>query len=544
MSTDFESAEQPIETRDAVLQLDDGTDLVSRLWHPQEGGPWPALLMRQPYGRSIASTVTYAHPSWWAEHGFLVVVQDVRGMGASSGEFQGFHQEAADGTTTHRWVRSLPECNGKLGCYGFSYQGLTQLLATEDATPPDCLAPAMAGLDECGHWSCEGGAHWWHLGLGWGVQLAALEAQHRHDHEAWLDLRACLEDNSYLRRGPELLRRHAPNGMAMRWLEANPDHVDEWTVHPVNDDWLRQPMLLLGGCWDPHLNGILDLWRRARAIGGHPELHVGPATHLQWWPEAQGLMLSFFQQHLQGASTPNHRVQSLMWNLTEAAWQTLEPTPAAVQPKPWALQGNRLANMDDRIGRLEQGGTGLGTVTLVHDPWRAVPGIGGHLGVQPGPIDRQHIDARTDVLTFTSAPLTAKQHLTGQPRLTLEAYADQPGFDLCVALSRLPSEATTAEQLSTGIRRVLGQESLQKSQRTVALQTVCVTLNPGDRLRLSIAAAAWPAVGVNSGSPSIPSGAPTPHHRVVTMTLELGDSELTLIPVTSSRLNNDMIRLP
>ena len=91
---------------------------------------------------------------------------------------------------------------------------------------------------------------------------------------------------------------------------------------------------------------------------------------------------------------------------------------------------------------------------------------------------------------------------------------------------------------------MLGEESLQKSQRTVALQTVCVTLNPGDRLRLSIAAAAWPAIGVNSGSPSIPSGAPTPDHRVVTMTLELGDSELTLIPVSSGRLDNDTIRLP
>ena len=543
MSTDCDPPEQCIISRDAVLELDDGTALASRLWHPHHGGPWPALLMRQPYGRAIASTVTYAHPSWWAEQGFLVVVQDVRGMGASSGEFRGFHQEAADGTATQRWVRSLPECNGKLGCYGFSYQGLTQLLGADGATPPDCLAPAMAGLDECGHWSCEGGAHWWHLGLGWGVQLAALQAQQRKDDEAWLELRACLEDNSYLRRGPELLRRHAPHGMAVRWLESNPEHADKWTVHPVNDDWLRQPMLLLGGCWDPHLNGILDLWRRARAVGGHPELHVGPATHLQWWPEAQELMLSFFQQHLQQTSTPTHRDQALIWNLTEAAWQTLETT-SPEQSKPWALQGNRLANMDCRIGTLEQGGIGLGTATLVHDPWRPVAGIGGHLGVQPGPTDRKHIDSRTDVLTFTSAPLASEQRFTGQPQLKIEAYADQPGFDLCVALSRLPSGATTVEQLSTGTRRFLGDESLRKAERIVALQTICATFNPGDRLRLSIAAAAWPAIGVNSGSVEVPSGAPTPHHRVVTMTLELADSELTLIPFSSGRLDNDMIRLP
>ena len=56
-------------------------------------GQWPALLMRQPYGKQIASTVTYAHPSWWASQGYLVVIQDVRGQGSSEGEFSGFEQE-------------------------------------------------------------------------------------------------------------------------------------------------------------------------------------------------------------------------------------------------------------------------------------------------------------------------------------------------------------------------------------------------------------------------------------------------------------------
>ena len=161
----------PVTEHEAELALSDGVRLRSRLWHPQRGGPWPALVMRQPYGRSIASTVTYAHPRWWADQGYLVVVQDVRGQGDSEGHFEGFGQEAADTAETHAWVRARPECNGRLGCYGFSYQGLTQLLAPADAPPPDCLAPAMAGLDERRHWCSEGGAHWWHLGLGWGLQL-------------------------------------------------------------------------------------------------------------------------------------------------------------------------------------------------------------------------------------------------------------------------------------------------------------------------------------------------------------------------------------
>ena len=141
--------------------------------------------MRQPYGREIASTVTYAHPSWWANQGYLVIIQDVRGQGDSSWNFLGFRQEASDTSETHLWVRSLPECNGLIGTYGFSYQGLTQLLAEPGTPPPDCLAPAMTGLNEREHWCCEGGAYWWHVGIAWGLQLAALKDSRNNDTKAW-----------------------------------------------------------------------------------------------------------------------------------------------------------------------------------------------------------------------------------------------------------------------------------------------------------------------------------------------------------------------
>ena len=162
--------------RDEVLTLKDGKSLEARLWIPKGTGPWPVLLMRQPYGKEIASTVTYAHPTWWIKHGYVVVIQDVRGQGKSEGIFSGFSQEASDTSETLEWVRSLKECNGRIGTYGFSYQGLTQLLAEPGTCPPDCLAPAMTGLNEETHWSCDGKAFWWHIGLAWGLHLAALKA--------------------------------------------------------------------------------------------------------------------------------------------------------------------------------------------------------------------------------------------------------------------------------------------------------------------------------------------------------------------------------
>ena len=533
MSVESPLISPEIVERDAELLLSDGVRLLARLWHPNGDGPWPALLMRQPYGRRLASTVTLAHPCWWARRGYLVVVQDVRGQGDSEGSFGGFAQEADDTAQTHAWVRSLPECNGRIGCYGFSYQGMTQLLAPADAPPPDCLAPAMAGLDERRHWSSEGNAHWWHLNLGWGLQLAAQQARRRRDCSAWETIRRALEDGSYLRDGPELLKRHDPDGMACRWLAQDPADDTVWRRHVPPASWLRQPLLLLGGWWDPHLLGILDLFKRSEDAGGAPELHIGPASHLDWWPQAQTLLLRFFDQHLKHGQPGPRQLQ--FWDLGLRQWR-LPPQPS---PLRWSLQGEGLACLDPSSGRLNPEQAGAGEERIVHDPWRPVPAIGGHLSPSAGPADRQSLDERADVATFTTAPLQASVELSGQPQLLIRAGADQPGFDLCVVLSRLPQGSAAVEQLSSGVLRILGGAAERVTERRVLLQPLLATCSAGDRLRLSIAAAAWPAVGVNPGTPDHPCGAPSANHRVVTMTLELAGSLLSLNPFNSGRLSLD-----
>ncbi len=125
-------------------RMADGVELVSDHYYPPGDGPFPTLLMRQPYGRDIASTVVYAHPVWFARHGYHVVIQDVRGRGDSEGKFYPFRNERKDGAETLTWLRQHPLCNGRIGMYGFSYQGLTQLLAA--AERPEglaCIAPAI-----------------------------------------------------------------------------------------------------------------------------------------------------------------------------------------------------------------------------------------------------------------------------------------------------------------------------------------------------------------------------------------------------------------
>jgi len=524
---------ESIDWRDETLLLRDGINLKARIWIPPNEGPWPALLMRQPYGREIASTVTYNHPAWWAKHGYLVVIQDVRGQGGSDGNFCGFKQEASDTSQTHDWVRSLPECNGLLGTYGFSYQGLTQLIAEPHTHPPECLAPAMTGLDENKHWSCDGGAFWWHLGLSWGLQLAALKANRNGDIKSWDRIRCSLESKSYLREGPLLLKEIDPQGMAFDWLIRSNKSNQEWITHKPSATWLKQPMLLIGGWWDPHLAGIIDLYKKSVAAGGNPELHIGPATHLQWWEESQELLLCFFNRHLQSTKPIKEKEEpkQRLWNLTSKEWQSSNQSTCA-SPY-WGLISYGAACIDSQEGLLKPNKKGTGSINIVHDPWRPVPSIGGHLSPKPGEVDRKILDRRFDIATFTSTELHSKIQLEGIPVLELIVQADKEGFDLCVALSIVTKGQDKVVQISTGTLRVLGDLAKKPLPRKVTLQAVLADLRQGERLRISIAGSAWPAIGVNPGNEEQPCAASGPHCNVITMNLDLSESNFHVLPLLS-----------
>src|SRR5580658_10033280 len=171
--------------RDVRCRLSDGIELVSDHYYPAEPGPHPTLLMRQPYGRDIASTVAYAHPAWFASHGYNVVIQDVRGRGDSGGDFYPFRHEARDGAETIAWLSMRPESNGSIGMYGFSYQGATQLLAA--AEQPDglvCIAPGMTAHDLYHGWFYHQGALRLASSLGWGLQMLKADARRRQLREA------------------------------------------------------------------------------------------------------------------------------------------------------------------------------------------------------------------------------------------------------------------------------------------------------------------------------------------------------------------------
>ncbi len=514
---------------DKSLLLGDGVRLISRIWLPEGNGPWPALLMRQPYGREIASTITYSHPTWWASKGYMVIVQDVRGMGSSEGIFSGFKQEARDTSETHEWVRSLKECNGKLGLYGFSYQGITQLTGELNSNPPDCLSPAMTGLDIRDHWCSDGGAFWWHNNIAWGLQIAALKMKRENNLIGWEKIRLALENKSYFREGLDILKKYDPSSFILEWLE-NIDNTNIFEeIKPIST-WLKKPMLIIGGLWDPHLKGAFDLYKKSKEAGGKPEIIIGNATHLDWWRGSQESLLKFFEKNLKsdnevGFNDP--KTEKKIWNISLNKWDVIDNNlcPEFI----FGLKSDGIANIDVKDGSLTINSKGSGWFTIVNDPWRPTPSEGGHLGPNPGRFNRYITDKRLDVGIFQTNFFKEDQYFQGVPTLEIPVKSDQPNFDICIALS-LVEDDENINQFSTGYLRVKDSKINEECTYQITMQPTNICLLKGRKLRLSISGAAYPAIGVNPGFKEGNIGAPSANHRIITLSFILSKAFMKMIP--------------
>ena len=515
---------------DKSLELRDGVKLVSRIWLPSGNGPWPALLMRQPYGREIASTITYSHPSWWTSKGYMVIIQDVRGMGSSEGVFDGFTQEAYDTTETHEWVRSLKECNGKLGLYGFSYQGFTQLCGKSNSKPPDCLSPAMTGINIREHWCSDGGAFWWHNNIAWGLQLAALKMKRENLEIEWEKIRLSLENKSYLREGLDILRKYDPNSFILKWLNNLNNDFPFEEINPLSS-WIKKPMLIIGGLWDPHLKGAFDLYKKAKEAGGHPEIIIGDATHLNWWEGSQESLLKFFDKHLkfdEGSNAKDTSSEKKIWNLSLNKWDILENKFSPGYS--FGLKSNGTANVEINNGSLTINSRGSGWFTIVNDPWRPSPADGGHLGPNPGKFNRYIIDKRLDIGIFQTNLFEKDEYFSGIPILETSITSDQTNFDICLALSLVEAEDKKVNQFSTGFLRVRKTKNNVQSNYKITMQPTNICLLKGTKLRLSISASAFPSIGVNPGFREENIGAPSANHKIITLSFDLDKTFMKMTP--------------
>ncbi len=521
----------PVQQETAWLRLPQGVRLAADVYRPVGAGDVPVLLMRQPYGRAIASTVVYAHPRWYAAHGYLVVIQDVRGRGDSEGEFRPFEQEGADGVATVAWAAQLPGSDGRVGMYGFSYQGMTQLYAAAERPPAlVTLCPAMSAYDLYRDWAYENGAFCLQANLGWAVQLAAETARLQGDRLAYRVLYAAARDLPLRELPPrvqESLNKYAPGHFYSQWRQ-HPEPGDYWAQFQPRLEGVDLPMLHLGGWFDPYLRGTLRLYQTLAGQGLSPQhLHIGPWAHLPWsrrvgarnfGPEAassvDALQIRWFDHFLKGRDTGLLQEAPVqLFELGRNRWRKFTTWPGAAPIPVYNLHSKGLASLREAAGQLCRQPAPSGEDVLVHDPWRPAPALGGHAAVPAGCFERSALDARSDVLTYTTELLAQPLAWAGVAIAELSLDTEARSFDLCAVLAVVQSDGQVFN---------LCQGYMTMSQPTTApirlpLQACCAQLETGQRLRLSLSAACFPAYPVNPGTGVPPSQADPFEAQIITL---------------------------
>ncbi|AFY47607.1 putative hydrolase, CocE/NonD family [Nostoc sp. PCC 7524] len=533
----------------ASMYTRNGVRLDADIYRPDAVGKFPVLLMRQPYGRAIASTVVYAHPSWYAAHGYIVVIQDVRGRGTSDGEFKLFAHEITDGEDTINWAASLPGSNGKVGMYGFSYQGMTQLYAAT-AKPPalKTICPAMIGYDLYTDWAYEGGAFCLQTNLAWAIQLATETARLRGDQAAYQALFAASRNLPV--NNPEILQKLAPESF-----------YHDWVAHPEPDDYWQElspksyfhgvdlPMFHIGGWFDTYLRGTLHLYKDMVACASTPQnLLIGPWAHLPWGRRVgeadfgntaaspvDQMQIRWFDQFLKGIDTGLLDESPVrLFEMGSNIWRDFPSLPTPNQ-KFYFLSTTGLASIREDAGILipsPQCPMLNAQDILVHDPWRPVPSVGGHGTISAGVFERSHLDCRSDVLTYTTEPLTTDLHLIGDTFVEISCVADQPSYDLSAVLSQVYPDGKVYN-ITQGYLHC--KDGINHITRKIQLQTTCVRIAQGNALRLSLSAACYPAYVMNSGNSSVLSSDSLLSSQIITLTISCGGehSSQVLLPVIS-----------
>ena len=519
------------------MQTRDGVRLDADIYRPDSGESFPVLLMRQPYGRAIASTVVYAHPRWYAAQGYIVVVQDVRGRGTSAGEFALFTHEVNDGFDTVNWAAQLPGSTGDVGMYGFSYQGMTQLYAAvQQPSALKTICPAMLGYDLYTDWAYEGGAFCLQANLGWAVQLAAETARLQGDDEAFAVLYAASRNLPF----------HHPSPRFIKSFSKYDPYYSEWLKHPHPGDYWEKlspsrmqsvalPMLHIGGWFDPFLRGTLNLYQAMVRSQCPQRLIIGPWAHLPWGRRVGAIdygeeaaspvdtmQVRWFDQFLKGKDTgllaqPN----AYLFEMGSNQWRSYDCFPSS--EKPYYLATNGLASIREDAGKLVAQIPPLQQDVFVHDPWRPVPALGGHAAVPPGAFERSQLDCRTDILTYTSEALNEDLAIAGSVEVRIYCTADAPSFDLCAILSEVRSDGSVYNFTQ-------GYKQVDRLPVKITLQATCMRIVQGNRLRLSLSAACFPAYPVNPGR----AEAKLIEQKVITLTVSSGGNCVSqiLLPET------------
>ncbi len=477
------------------ITMRDGTRLAATVAKPFWGEPFPTILVRTPYDRDeLDMAVTLISLA-----GYAVVVQDMRGRYDSEGEDRVFQDdgwgENQDGYDTVEWIAARSWSNGKVGTWGPSALGIVQGLMA-GAAPPHltCQAIGYAATQGYGQAAYQGGAFRQSLVNGW---LAGQDSLHML---------------------PDFMAHTTKD-----WF---------WDQYDVESRFssIDAPSLFIGGFYDPFLQGTINDFVGRQTIAGEAargnnRLILGPWTHVNEAETEQGeltyptdstisymaevdLVLEWFDYWLKGDDNDVLDGKPVRYFLMGAGGESGAPGNEWRKTPEWPPAANWAQLYLQPDGSLEPiaPGSDGGFTQLVYDPQNPLPTHGGaNLEIDAGPYDQSSLEAREDLITFTTEPLTLPLEVAGPVSAVIYASCNLSDMDLSVRLSDVYPDGRSM-LVCDGILRAGFRDGFEERvpltpgleyRYEIDLWSTAVAFNTGHRIRLSIGHSNYPRFDLN-----------------------------------------------
>ncbi len=517
--------------RGVAVKMRDGVNLRADIYRPKADGQFAVLLQRTPYDKRNAGDFAFEA----ASQGFVAIVQDVRGRYSSEGEWYTFKHESDDGYDTVEWAAALPYSNGKVGMWGGSYVGATQMLAAI-AHPPHLagICPVVTASNYHDNWTYQGGAfeQWFDQSWTSGLAQDTLNRAVGKNTNAMLGV-AKLPLNSY-----PLFNFSDTSNVPLGASALAPYFLD-WLAHPSYDDYWKQisieehyadikvPALHIAAWYDIFQGGSLRNYMGIKArggsdaarhgqhllvtIGGHAgggrkigDVDFGPAAAEY---EENDLTLKWYQYLFQGVQNEFAGKAVKVFVMGANQWREEDDWPLArAQSTKYFLHSAKGASSLRGDGNLSAAAPRSEPADhFVYDPANPAPTIGGPLCCdgwhQPaGPRDQRAVEARDDVLVYSTPPFAQDTEVTGPVSLELFAQSSAVDTDFEAKLVDVGPDGF-AQNLTEGIIRARYRNSQEKPELmnpgqiykfVIDLWSTSDVFMKGHALRLEISSSNFP----------------------------------------------------
>jgi putative CocE/NonD family hydrolase len=488
-----QAAPEIVVERGVAMKTRDGVTLRADIYRPAGEGTFPVLLQRTPYDKKNGDE--FGHRA--ALRGYLVVIQDVRGRYTSEGEFYTFKHETDDGYDTVEWAAALPHANGKVGMFGGSYVGATQMLAAIGHPPHLAgICPVVTASNYHENWTYQGGAFEQWFNESWTSGLA----QNTFNRLVAQDTNALVGSTVLPLKQYPLFNFEVAPGAPGFTAKLAPYYLD-WLDHPAYDSYWKQwsieeqfgsiqvPALTVAAWYDIFQGGSLRNYIGMRDHAGNEAARAGQRLLVTIGGHAGGgrkigavdfgtaaaefdensVTLDWYDYLLQGKlnqfSSPK-RVRIFV--MGENKWRDEDDWPLArAKDTRYFLHSAGKANSAAGDGSLSLEAKGSAAKDpmdeFVYDPANPVPTVGGPLccdGVHEpaGPRDQREVESRQDVLVYSTPVLDRDIEVTGPVTLDLFAKSSAADTDFTAKLVDVGPDGF-AQNLTEGILRARYRES-------------------------------------------------------------------------------------